>query len=438
MIKSHKGIALIYVIAITCIVSLLIGVMMYQYILQRHSIRSTIQKIQNFYTAESGIKKALYYIKEEKGINWRTGTVLANEPIKDTIFWQKDDEVEISVLDYCGYLKIKSQAKKKPQKTIEVIAAGILPENLKYNLILKSSNPLILKQGSKLKGKIRVNLEPIFQGGSIDAILETNPSVQLPNVETEPFKNSIAFFRHLLSSPKEFDAELFSPQVFSPERPILQKNIFVNDAVLIENRDLDSMWHAGDNLFIASTAEVQISGSAMLNNITITAIGPIKILDKAQVKASRIYSETQIELREQSSFSGVLIAPDIKIAEKAVITNPSTIYCGPPFKKGCIIVNNQNMIYCSIINLCTGGKSKIEINENAEIEGIIYSEAPVTLKGKLNGFLSCNGFYEDTGDTTNTNIISGIINPPINPELLSVPLIFPDINEFKIIKWQEY
>lgn len=96
------------------------------------------------------------------------------------------------------------------------------------------------------------------------------------------------------------------------------------------------------------------------------------------------------------------------------------------------------MIYCSIINLCTGGKSKIEINENAEIEGIIYSEAPVTLKGKLNGFLSCNGFYEDTGDTTNTNIISGIINPPINPELLSVPLIFPDINEFKIIKWQEY
>ncbi|GAI07396.1 unnamed protein product, partial [marine sediment metagenome] len=60
---------------------------MHQYILQRHSIRSTIQKIQNFYTAEAGIKKALYYIKEEKGINWRTGTLLANEPIKDTIFW---------------------------------------------------------------------------------------------------------------------------------------------------------------------------------------------------------------------------------------------------------------------------------------------------------------------------------------------------------------
>jgi hypothetical protein len=435
MIKSHKGIALIYVIAITCIVSLLIGVMMYQYILQRHSIRSTIQKIQSFYTAEAGIKKALYYIKEEKGINWRTGTVLANEPIKDTIFWQKDDEVEISVLDHCGYLKIKSQVKKKPLKSIEVIAAGILPEKLKYNLILKSTKPLILKQGSKLKGKIRVNLEPKFQGGSIEAILETNPSLQLPKVEPAPFKNSIAFFRHLLSSPEEFDAELFSPQVFSPENPILQKKVFVNDAVLIENRDLDSIWHAGDNLFIASTAEVQISGSAMLNNITIMAIGPIKILDKAQVKASRIYSETQIELREQSSFSGVLIAPDIKIAEKAVITNPSTIYCGP--KKGHLIIDSKNIIYCNIINLCVGGKSKIEINENAEIEGIIYSRAPVTLKGKLNGFLSCNGFHEETGDT-NTNVISGIINPPKYPELLSVPLIFPDINEFKIIKWQEY
>lgn len=435
MIESHKGIALIYVIAITCIVSLLIGVMMHQYILQRHSIRSTIQKIQNFYTAEAGIKKALYYIKEEKGINWRTGTLRANEPIKDTIFWQKDDEVEISVLDHCGYLKIKSQVKKKPLKSIEVIAAGILPENLKYNLILESTKPLILKQGSKLKGKIRVNLEPKFQGGSIDAILETNPSLKLPKVEPGPFKNSIAFFRHLLSSPKEFDAELFSPQVFSPEKPFLQKKLFVNDAVLIENRDLDSMWHAGDNLFIASTAEVQISGSAMLNNITIMAIGPIKILDKAQVKASRIYSETQIELREQSSFSGVLIAPDIKIAEKAVITNPSTIYCGP--KKGHLIIDSKNIIYCNIINLCVGGKSKIEINENAEIEGIIYSRAPVTLKGKLNGFLSCNGFHEETGDT-NTNVISGIINPPKNPELLSVPLIFPDIKEFKIIKWQEY
>lgn len=438
MIRNQRGIALIYVLAITCIVSLLIGIMMSRYMLQQRSIRSSIQKIQNFYTAESGVRKAFYYLRKEKGISWRTGTLVAHKPIKDTVFWQRGDEVELSVLDDCGYIRIKSQVKQKPSKSIEVIAAGILPEALKYTLHVVSENPLILKQGSKIKGRVRLNHEPIFRGGSIDAILETNPSLKLPSALTTPFSNSIGYFRYLLSSPKSFETELFSPQVFSPERPLPGKKVFVNDVVLIENRSRDSRWHAGNHLTIVSTAEVQISGASMMNDVTIIAIGPIKILDNAHVKASKLYSETAIEVREEAIFSGVLIAPEISVAEKANISNPTTLYCGPPFNNGRINLASDSVVYGNVINLCTGKKSKIVINHNAEIEGFVYSLAPVTLQGTLNGFLFCNGFDESTADTTNTNILSGVIKPPADPELLSVPLLFSEIKEFRIIKWQEF
>lgn len=437
MIDQNRGIALIYVLAITCIVALLIGVMMSQYMLQRHSIKSEILEVQNFYTAESGVKKALYYLEGEKGINWRTGTYVADQPITDSVFWQRNDEVALSVLDDCGFIAIKSRIKKKPTKSIQVTIAGIIPQALNYSLNVVSDKPIILKEGSKIKGRARLNHEPMFQGGSIDAVLETNQSFQLPPALPGSFSNTISYFKYLLSSPKLFDKELFSPQVFSPEKPLPAKCIFVNDLVLIENKDHDSLWIAGSNQTIVSTAEVQVSGATAMNNATIIAVGPIRILDNAHIKSSKIYSETAIEVRESSSFSGVLIAPEIIISEKTQVINPSNIYCGPPFDHGRIRISSDSLFWGNVINLCSSSKSSTVIDHNAKIEGFVYSFAPVTLRGTVSGYLLCKGFYESVTDTANTNILSGVIESSSAPELISIPFLFSEINEFKVIKWQE-
>ena len=199
--RSHtsKGIAMIYVIAITGIVSLLIGLMMTQYLMHTYSIRSSIQKTQNFYTAEAGFKKALYYLTSdpEKGMEWRTGDCFEDEPIIEKIFFGCDDEVQISVTDNCGCLKIISQTKKTPGKKIEATVAGLLPDKLKTNLFVVAKKPLILNGGAWLEGVIKVNHEPIFQGGGIDGILETNSTLSLTPVLSKTFVNSIHYFRYL-------------------------------------------------------------------------------------------------------------------------------------------------------------------------------------------------------------------------------------------------
>jgi hypothetical protein len=191
---------------------------------------------------------------------------------------------------------------------------------------------------------------------------------------------------------------------------------------------------------IASTARIQISGLTKLSNATITAIGPITILDKSEVRSSKIYSETSIEIRENAIFSGVLIAPAIRISERAQILNPTTIYCGAPFKYGAMMFNNELPAYCTIINLCSGKGSLIEISESAKIEGFIYSNAFIKHHGEISGFVYCRSFYDEpvTQDTTNRNVLSGTIQPAQSIEPFYLPVVFQEIKDFKIIKWQEF
>jgi hypothetical protein len=233
--NNNKGIALLIVIAISGVVSLIIGVMMSQYIIHTHSIRSSIDKVQAFYTAEAGIKKAIYYLTEDetKGIDYRTGDLIADMPIQEEVFYEKDDQAEISIIDDCGLVRIKSRAKGRFPKTIEVVVTGVVPEDLRSNLHMVSSKPLVLATGGKLKGLIKLNQDPVYQGGSIDGVLETNASLPYPGIFNLTFTNAISYFRYLLSSPNEFGAELFSSQVFSPDKPFPTNKVFVNDMILI-------------------------------------------------------------------------------------------------------------------------------------------------------------------------------------------------------------
>jgi hypothetical protein len=433
---------MLIVIAITGIVALLIGLMMTQYFMRRSATQSAIRDVQNFYTAESGIRKAFYYLSkdETKGIQWRTGDLLDDSSLVETIFHNRDDRVEISVIDDCGYVRIRSRVKVNPPKTVETLCAGRVPNNLKYNLHLVAPKPLILVGGSHISGKIKVNHEPLFHGGTIDGIIETSTSLSLPPVLTKPFGKAIRYFRHMLSTPTMFEVELFSPQVFSLKRPFPAKRIFVNDMVLIESESIDSLWYAARGITLASTAEVQISGTTRMSHATIIAIGPVKVMDQAELKSSKIYSESSIEIREQTRFSGMLFAPDIKVSERAELQNSSLLYSGSPFKNGRIKLESETPAYCNVFNLCAGKNSLLKILKQTRLEGFIYTCAPFTLRGEVSGYVFSHGFYEDpvTQDTTNTNIISGIIRPAQSTHSLFLPLVFQDINDFKILEWIEY
>lgn len=436
--RTSRGAGLILVIAVCAIVTLITGLMYSRYLIERHSLKNTIRSIQDGYSAEAGIKKAFYYLKAdpEKGINWRTGNLWADTLIKDRVFGSINDEVSLSIIDDAGYLRIKSQCRNR---TIEIQAAGILPDSLKTTLTLVSSKPLIINAGSRIAGSVRFNLEPRFQGGSMEGAVETNLGISLPAMNFKSFFDAIKYNRYLLATPQVFEKELYSPQNFSPANPLPFKKIFVNDAVLMDNNSIDSIWPAGTGLVITSTAEIQVSGRTYLSDANLLAIGPVKILDQTRLNEVRIYSETSIEIADEAVVSGILIAPEIKICGKAVIDNPGIIYTGPPFKTGIISIQDQAYVHACIIDNGNGKGFKIETGPDVKVEGLIYSLAPITHQGEFTGYIFCRTFFEPaTGsDTVNTNILTGrILNPESNNDF-PVPIIFSQIKNYIPIKWQE-
>ncbi len=426
----NRGAALIYVITVSFIASIVISLMVSRYLYQCYSIRNEFRAIQNSYTAESGIKLALHKLKE-KNFLWRTGTLNNDIPIIERPFWGKDDRVRISVVDYFGYLKIECEALSLPKKSASVIIAGQIPESLRYNLMLASEKPLVLDPESKIVGRIKLNQSPQYRGGAINAILETEPGLRLPEPIVGSFKNSIIYLKNLLSSPGRFSIELFSPQVFSPENQLPQNMVFVNDAVLIENKSSCALWSTG-GITLAATAMVQISGYTSLNGVIIAAVGPINVLGDVRISNSILYSESAIKITGQATISGVFIAPNIEISQSSRLVEPALLYAGPPFSRGVIMVASEEPIQCSILNLCTGN---LIIKEPAEVMGFIYSRAPVSLEGRFRGFLYCQGFYEPSSDTTNTNILLGTIEPPDYD--CSIPIIFSEIKKFRPLLWTD-
>jgi len=436
---KSSGVALVLVIAVTFLVSLLIGLMMTQYILKRRQIQTVRQKIQAFYTTEAGLKKALYYLRhaEIKGSSWRTGDFFQDSPIREKVFYDRDDEAEISVLDDFAFLRIRSRAVGQIDQPLQVLIAGVMPEAMKSNLLLVSAQPLILYAGSQLNGLIKLNHEPIYQGGAVNGILETGTTLTLPDILDKPFSSSAEYMKYLLGHPQYFEVELHSPRVFSPQNPLPANRVFVNDAVLLENRDPDLSWRPKNNLTLASTAEIQISGWTIIANAKIAAIGPVRFLDNSKVISSYVYSETGIEITGSANISGMLIAPEIKISKEARCLNPTIIYCGPPFKAGRITLNNDSLNQCCIVNLNAGKNSRTEIIRPAKLEGLVYSRAPITLSGEVTGYVFGQTFYEANllPDTTKTNILTGIIKQADTSDVLTIPVIFEGIRDFRIIQW---
>lgn len=436
-----KGAAMLYVIVFIMLVSLLIGLMTTQYITHRRSLYTAKRKIQDLYTVEAGVKKALWYLSgnTDKGITWRTGTVLQDTPIIEKVFFALDEQVRLSVLDDCGFVRITSETFYRPGAKMEVTIGSHVPEAFRTNLYITAPKPLILQTGSYVRGMVKVNKTPLFRGGGIEGVIETDESLSLPPILTQSFTQSIAMFQYWLTSPHVIDRELFSPQVFSPENPLPCGSLYVNDAVLVENQDMDSIWTAGNHNMIISTADIQISGYTRLDNVCLLAYGSVSLLDSVQVIGSRIYSEAGIHLGHNVRYSGVLMAPQITVTDHARVIEPSLLYCGGTFKSGMIVLSSNIPQYCTIINLCSDKDSRIEIPYGSTVNGFVYSKTPIMHRGTINGYVFCNGFYEETTyeDTTNHNILSGVINPPEDDQSLTIPLLFHETSDFRIIKWHE-
>lgn len=124
--KTSKGQTILIVIFVTIFISLIIGLLIGEYIFKIRTLQYQIEKAKVYYMAESGIKKAIYKVIKNK--DFRTGDLLKDSTVSESLFWNRPELAKISVVDFGGYLRVTSQVKgRRAYKAIEALVGAKLP-----------------------------------------------------------------------------------------------------------------------------------------------------------------------------------------------------------------------------------------------------------------------------------------------------------------------
>lgn len=213
----------------------------------------------------------------------------------------------------------------------------------------------------------------------------------------------------------------------------LWETAFLNDSVLS---------YFDDTIInvIAPNGELTIGNNAVIN-------GPYIIKSKFQVSVLKAANIDQLliiapSVIVRSGFSGRLqiVANDSVIIEDNVSLNyPSSITIGqmeqhpsrPYIKIGTSKVSG---------GICLIGSESEEVNfevgRNAQLEGAVYVNGVVSLKGSMHGAIYCNGFFfEEKGYTYDNTLSDAIISTRAIDTAYIMPTIFSSSGEQKVVQW---
>jgi len=412
-------------------------------------------RLQALYTAEAGLAKALWYLKGNGGKNssWRTGVEgePGEGPQKEELFTRKKEICQLEIRDKGGFLQVTSTGKSgKSQRAVSVILGVAPTADFNYALVVASPIQAVIGRGTKIKGDVKVKVLPRVEG-TLEKDPIVDPALNLPSFDPAAMKRTITHFRDILTNPHKADQELFSTQVFDEDnKPDFSKGpvIYVNDSVLFEGGSIDSpLVFAGPGT-IVSTADIQLSGYVRITgDLTLIAQGSIKLFDGAEVRDCTLYSDLNVELRDESMVTGQILSRySITVADRAKVFSPSFLYSMSGFIKGQprgkISILNSAIVNGVIISSERGGIKEplVFVDEDATVNGIIYAQNRSRIRGTINGCVITQFLSEESPppDTTLKNEIRGAkIDRRKMPEDLALPLGFLKSAQFKLISWRK-
>ncbi|OQX56186.1 MAG: hypothetical protein B5M53_02785 [Candidatus Cloacimonas sp. 4484_209] len=394
-------------------------------------------KVQAFYNAESGLAKTLWYLSGNKAVNFNA-ELSGIRTKTDTLFDDTRSTVEITIKDRGFFTEVESKGKEG--KYTETVKAKIGHNN--QGIFTNACN--VLSPGIlHIRGNVEGNIET---RGTVDGNLKgeviQNLSLVFPEIDYCSVSDRIAQYRNFIENPSQADTELFSPLVINEEKDLPRKRlIYVNDVVLIENSDYSNPLKIKGNSMIVSPDEIQISGNVRLSGIDFIAYDRIFITDECVVKDAVLYSEREIEMRNNTQFEGtVLTKGSIKVCEDVNITGNSVLLSNSDrYKIQFDDRSNVNgiIILCPKVGLGKTVTSQVVVGEDVNIKGLIYSTTGVRLKGKVIGTVYTPTFIGRPlyPDTLNMNVLEGEIETMEDKNIV-LPIIFRGLPQ-KLFGWEK-
>ena len=394
-------------------------------------------KMQAFYNAESGLAKAIWHLSGKGNLNFaseRSGI----RTCVDTLFDNKKGTAEITIRDRGFFTEIVSKGKEgKYTETVKALVGSSSKEMFSNACYILSPGVL------HIKGHVEGNIET--RGtviGNINGEVIQNPSLLFPAIGYNSVSSRMAQYRNLIENPAQADTEIFSPLIIDEENDLPNKSlIYVNDVVLIESDDYLNPLIIEGNSVIVSPDEIQISGNAKLRGIDFISYGRILVAGDCSVKDAILYSENEIEIRENAQFEGTILTKgSIKLCENATLSNNSVLVSNSDrfiIKLSNRANFNGTIVLCPKVGLGKTVTSYILIEEDVKIKGLIFSTTGVRLKGTLTGTVYAPTFIGEPvpPDSQNMNVLEGEIVIMKEKDYI-LPQIFTGMTK-KVFSWEK-
>ncbi|MBN1309427.1 MAG: hypothetical protein JXA18_16020 [Chitinispirillaceae bacterium] len=228
-------------------------------------------------------------------------------------------------------------------------------------------------------------------------------SDSIPQVNTSWFNSIIDRY---CTDITDADTLLFNPPLLIQSTSDLEKiDSVVNGPLLIDGAHIGITWR--DTGTILVKGDLQLTGEVLIEGVDFTVAGEIKILDKATLINSNLFTQSRLFIGDVARFEGNALAlRSIAVYGKAEVVGKSTLIAGSDRstsgKSGVadslrfsLLLSEASAIDAVCIALGTPGS--IKTDQETKITGILWAQHLVCHRGTMAGLI-CTGRMVDCDD----------------------------------------
>ncbi|RMG28784.1 MAG: hypothetical protein D6732_18235 [Methanobacteriota archaeon] len=437
-VSNDKGSALITAILISLIITATVGIALTAYSLHRRLIYGKVFFLQAKYLAESGIHHVLVNLQK----NWET------ESRKG--YWRQHisitakDSVDVVRFPWGGYIHVEAVAQKKHQRYTLRTLVGEQPSSVfDYGVVINPAYYSLVVTGDTrlycdvLVGKSGVKKEtfrgrPYTGTQSVYGHITKTREDRRPAVATNYIRFIIAQFGEELNSVDTVPLEKIVSDTSATVSLNTEegfRNVYVTNDLLNQRN-----WSIrGPGILIADEPLTIHTKLRITNYVKVLCSGPIIVEGGGSYEEVIFYSPKQIVLSGVPYFRGQLFSESgIRVKNHSRLHYPSIVltYSNDDTStiqllKGSEITGTVMYVTRNRLPIPSTQRGKILIDEGAVVNGFVYSDNLVTLKGTVNGAVITDRFHFYYSPTDYYNWIKdGVVNRNKLTRYISLPLLF--------------
>jgi hypothetical protein len=410
-----NGGALYYSILISFLVALFTGFLLSSILLHQSVVIKFCQKQR----LDRNIRSALTLAKLNPEIHFGGKQVV-------DLYRDGEDEVSLNWTIWGGYLLINAQCSINNlcQNVVELCGINSYQESQLALFLCNNDKPLNLSGNSVIKGDCFI----------------PNSDVRRSNIEGKPFSGDQLINGSVMGSPNDLP-ELNSAFV-DHNSFYLNSEDFSSDSILSidylfkEDSIVNSFNNPTIIFFVPNW--IRLTNKYISGNVKIISSKGITICKDLKVSDIIVYAP-KIEIEDNFSGALQMFATDTIIIQEnsqlmypsllAIISSKGNPYIGISKNAkvfGDIIMQSK---YPNIENYCN-------IDDNSEVNGMLYCNGKIELKGNVNGSVLCKSFVLKTsGAIYENHLLDVSINPGQLSSYYAGSCFFNSKVNLKSIKW---